>query len=377
MHIVQILPALDEGGVERGTVELNREFVKRGVTSTVVSSGGRLVEAIGRDGGRHIALDVKSKNLLTVPARVRALRQVLEQVKPDLVHYRSRVPGWLFTLANRSLRLPFVSTVHGFNSVSAYSKIMTAGQRVICPSTSVIDYIRSHYNTPEEKIRLIPRGIDTQQFDPARLDPAFMAEFRKRHGLEGRFVVLGVGRITQLKGFDVLIQATALARGRLPQITTVIVGGAEAARADYGQELLRLVEAQGLREHVVFAGSQSKIAEIYACGNVLVSSNRSKPESFGRAMAEALAMGCPVIATRFGGALDIVKEGFNGWLVAPGDAAGLADRLVQASQTTFTGLREDALARFSLDSMVTRTLAVYDEVLHRPNPSVADVPSEH
>ena len=366
MHIVQILPALDEGGVERGTVELNREFVRRGVTSTVISSGGRLAEAIERDGGRHITLDMKSKSPLTVPARVFKLRQALERVKPDLVHYRSRVPGWLFTFANRPLRLPSVSTVHGFNSVSAYSRIMTAGQRVICPSTAVVDFIRRHYGTPEEKIRLVYRGIDPQQFDPGRLDPAFMAGFRKQYGLEGRFVVLGVGRITQLKGYDVLIQATALARERLPQIKTVIVGGAEAARAGYGRDLQRLVESLGLRDHVVFAGSQSKIAEIYACGNVLVSSNRSKPEAFGRSMAEALAMGCPVIATRFGGALDIVKEGVNGWFIEPGgDAAQLADRLVQASQTAFAGLREDALARFSLDGMVTQTLAVYDEVLEK------------
>lgn len=364
MHIVQILPALDEGGVERGTVELSREFVKRGVESTVISSGGRLAEALGRDGGRHIALDMKAKNPLTLPARVFALRRVLNQVKPDLVHYRSRVPGWLFAFANRTLRVPFVSTVHGFNSVNAYSKIMTAGQRVICPSTAVADFIRAHYHTPQEKIRLIPRGIDPQQFDPGRLDLAFMAEFRKKHGLEGRFVALGVGRITQLKGYEVLIRATALARGRLPQIMTVIVGGVEAARAEYERGLHQLVDTLGLQQHVVFAGSQSKLAEIYTCGNVLVSSNPSKPESFGRAMAEALSMGCPVIATRFGGAVDIVKEGLNGWLVEPGDAAQLADRLVQVSQTTYTGLREDALARFSLDAMVTRTLAVYEEVLH-------------
>ena len=363
MHIVQILPALDEGGVERGTVELNRAFVQRGVTSTVISSGGRLAEAVVQDGGRHLTLEVKSKNPLTALARAARLRRALAELKPDLVHVRSRVPGWLFTLANRRLGLPLVTTVHGFNSVSAYSRIMTAGARVICPSTSVADHIRKHYGVPEEKIRLIFRGIDPQPFNPASLDQAFIAEFRRRFGLEGRFVVLGVGRITQLKGYDVLIRATALARGRLPLIRTVIVGGAEAARAEYEQELHRLVDSQGLQDHVVFAGSQRKIAEVYACGNVLVSGNKAKPEAFGRSMAEALSMGCPVIATRFGGALDIVREGANGWLVEPGDAEQLADRLVRASQTSFSGLREDALARFSLEQMVEQTLAVYEEVL--------------
>ncbi|MDR2849249.1 MAG: glycosyltransferase, partial [Verrucomicrobiota bacterium] len=194
MHILQILPALDEGGVERGTVELNREFVRRGHASTVISSGGRLVEALARGGGRHVQLDVKSKNPLTVPSRVAALRRALAEARPDIVHFRSRVPGWLFTLANRRLGLPFVSTVHGFNSVGAYSRIMTAGRRVICPSAAVADYIAAHYGTPADKIRLIPRGVDPQLFDPARTDAAFMADFRRRHGLEGRFVVLGVGR---------------------------------------------------------------------------------------------------------------------------------------------------------------------------------------
>jgi glycosyltransferase involved in cell wall biosynthesis len=363
MHILQILPALDEGGVERGAVELNRAFVRRGHASTVISSGGRLAATVAHDGGRHLALDVKSKNPLTVPARVAALRRALADVRPDIVHFRSRVPGWLFVLANRSLRLPFVSTVHGFNSVNAYSRIMTAGQRVICPSTSVIAHITAHYGTPAEKIRLIPRGIDPQLFDPARTDAAFMAAFRRQHGLEGCFVVLGVGRITQLKGYDVLIEATARAREKIPRVKTVIVGGAEAARADYAQTLRDQVRRLGLENHVIFAGNQSKIAEIYTCGHVLVSGNRAKPEAFGRSMAEALAMNCPVVATRFGGALDIVREGVNGWLVAPGDAAELADRLTLASRTAFTGLREDALTRFSLDQMVAKTLAVYEEVL--------------
>ena len=366
MHIVQILPALDEGGVERGAVELNRELVKRGVASTVISSGGRLAETVVRDGGRHLTLEVKSKCLLTVPRRARALRRALEEARPDLVHFRSRVPGWLFALANRALGLPFVSTVHGFNSVNAYSRIMTAGQRVICPSTEVVAHIRKSYGTPPEKIRLVPRGIDPQLFDPARLDPAFMAEFSRRCGLEGRFVVLGVGRITPLKGYDVLIRATALARAALPRIKTVIVGGAEASREGHARELRRLVQDLGLQDHVVFAGSQSRIAEVYACGHVLVSGNRSKPEAFGRSMAEALAMGCPVIATRCGGALDIVREGLNGWLVGPGDAEQLAESLLLASRTSLTGLREDVLARFSLEQMVARTLAVYEEVLGLP-----------
>ena len=73
-----------------------------------------------------------------------------------------------------------------------------------------------------------------------------MADFRRRFELEGRFVVLGVGRITQLKGYDVLIDATAAVRERLPTIKTVIVGGVEPARADYAQSLHEQVRRLGL-----------------------------------------------------------------------------------------------------------------------------------
>lgn len=371
MHILQILPALNEGGVERGTVELSREFVLRGHASTVISSGGRLAGQLEQDGAHHVTLDVKSKNPLTAFSRAAQLRRVLAALKPDIVHFRSRVPGWLFHFANRSLRLPCVSTVHGFNSVGAYSRIMTCGMRVICPGSAVADHIRQHYATPPEKIRVIHRGLDTTLFDPSRLDAAFMAEFRQQHGLDNRFVVLGVGRVTRLKGYEVLIKATALARARLPNIKTVIVGGVDPARASYGDELRRLAHALGLEDHVVFAGSQRCLAEIYSCGDVLVSANRDKPEAFGRSMVEALAMGCPVIATRFGGALDIVREGVNGWLVDPGDAQQLADRLAQIPSASFAGLREDALQRFSLEQMVEKTLGVYAEVIAESDPATA------
>ena len=362
-HIVQILPALDQGGVERGTVEICRELVKRGHRCTVISCGGDLVDTLLRDGTAHTQMDVKSKNLLTVPARTARLASILNDLRPDLVHYRSRVPGWLFTFANRRLRIPFVTTVHGLNSASPYSRIMTAGMRVICPSTAVIAHIRKHYGTPEDKIRLIHRGIDPEQFDPAKLDHAFISGFRAQYAPGAPFLVLGVGRITPVKGYDALIRATALARKDVPNIRTLIVGSAEPRRAGHLETLKQTVARLGLQDTVHFTGGQRNVAEIYACANVLVSSNTAKPEAFGRSMAEALAMGCPVIATATGGALDIVRDGQDGWLTPPGDVEALAQRLVTASRTTFPNLREDALKRFSLTQMVDKTEAVYHEIL--------------
>jgi glycosyltransferase involved in cell wall biosynthesis len=359
VRVVQLVPELNEGGVERGVVELSREFVRRGIESVVVSAGGRLVPRIEAEGARHIGMDVASKNPLSVPRRVARLRQALAALRPDILHARSRVPAWLAWLANRPLRIPFVTTVHGFNSVNPYSRVMTYGDRVICVSTAVRDYIRRHYRIPEEKIVVIPRGVDLERFDPDRVDRDFMSDFSRRFGLEGRFVVTIVGRITRLKDHETFIRALGLLRAEVPEALGLIVGGVRQDKEPYFESLQRVVTALGLEDHVLFTGSQPRMAEVYSLSRVVVSSS-SKPESFGRAAAEALAMNVPVVATGHGGIPDIVMEGKTGFLFRPGDYEGLKNKIVLADTLRGTDLRGFIAANFSLESMVEKTVQQYE-----------------
>ncbi|TYP00048.1 glycosyltransferase involved in cell wall biosynthesis [Geothermobacter ehrlichii] len=361
MKIVQLLPELNEGGVERGVVELNRELVRRGHESVVISAGGRQASQIEVDGGRHVTFDVCSKNPLTAFQRVRGLRRLLRELAPDILHARSRVPAWLAWLANRRLQIPFVTTVHGFNSVNAYSRVMTFGDRVICVSGAIRDHVRRHYDVPEEKLVVIPRGVDLDAFDPNRVDREFMTRFRAEHRLEGRWVVTAVGRITQLKDYETFIRAIGELGRQRPEAVGLIVGGVREDKRDYFASLQRLVTELGLEDRIVFAGSQQRIAEIYALSDVVVSSSK-KPESFGRAAAEALAMNVPVVASRHGGVLDIVREGQTGFLFAPGDDAELARQIMRAAGLDRSGLRKMVEENFSLEMMVDRTRAVYADL---------------
>ncbi len=365
MRIVQLLPELNEGGVERGVVDFNRELVQRGHQSLVISAGGKLVPLIEAAGGRHLACEVASKNAFNAWPRVLHLRRMLREISPDIIHARSRVPAWLVWLANRPLGLPFVTTVHGFNSVNAYSKVMTYGERVICVSGAIREHVRKHYHVPEEKLRVIPRGIDLEQFDPDNLDPAFLAEFRQRYQLEGRCVVSSVGRITQLKDYETLIAALVQLKPQLPALTGLIVGGVREDKQDYFARLQAQVREAGAQDYIHFTGNQSKVAEIYALSNLVVCSSK-KPESFGRAAAEALAMNVPVVATAHGGMLDIVREGQTGYLFNPGDVVTLASRLQQAAGHPWSGLRSFVVENFSLEQMVEKTLAVYAELMASP-----------
>ncbi|WP_429884937.1 glycosyltransferase family 4 protein [Geoalkalibacter halelectricus] len=361
MKVVQLLPELNEGGVERGTVELNREFVNRGLESVVISRGGKLVAQIERDGGTHIAFDVCSKNPLTVPGRVMRLRALLRQLEPDILHARSRVPAWLTWLANRSLKYPFVTTVHGLNRPNKYSEIMTKGDRVITVGEPVRDHILKHYRVDPEKVRVIQRGVDLDQFDPTKVDCAFIDEFRQKHHLENKFVVTSVGRITWLKDYETFIEAISLAQGEIPGIVGLIVGGAREDKQDYLGELQNLAGKLGVSDRIVFAGSQSKIAEIYALGDVLVNASL-KMGNIGRTIVEAFALDTPVIATTYEGLDNLVEDGVNGYLIKTRDPQDLAEKIRLVHQGEFKNIREHLNPEYTLATMVERTLGVYEEV---------------
>ncbi len=390
MKTLQLVPAMEQGGVERGVVEMNRVIRAAGWENVVVSAGGRLAAQIEKDGGRHITLDVKSKNPFTFFTRAAQLRAVLLREQPDAVCAHSRVPAWLYKWAARGLGIPWITFAHGANSVSAYSKIMTAGDLTVTPSRYIADYLKAAYGTPEEKLRVIPRAIDAERFDTAKLDQAFIAQKKAEWKTDGFRIVMGVGRITQLKGYDILIRALAhlhlthIASGRnTPDYKLVIVGEAEELRKDYEGVLRQLVRDLQVEDFVVFAGNQRQIAECLTLADVVVSANWKKPEAFGRSMAEALAMNRPVVATAFGGALDIVQDGVNGALVAvPAAKATETERAIPFANAIRAALalpptdyRTPALEKFSFERMAASSLAVYREVAKMKSPSCEGVAS--
>ena len=337
---VHLVPAMEQGGVETVVCDLNRELVRAGWRSVVVSRGGRLVERVRADGGEHVALDLKSKNPLTALPRAWRLRRVLREVAAgerrggrDVrieVCAHSRVPAWLFVIARRldSIipSLPFITYAHGANSVSRYSAVMTKGDVVVAPSKFLAGFLLENYGKSDgrrlaERIRVIHPAVDFERFDPAKVDAEKVAALRREWGIaDGEQVVMAVGRITPLKGFDHLIRDLAGRPDvepdagwgdvlRSPQAKLVLVGGADSRHLAYEAELKSLASSLGVAGRVVFAGQRDCVPECLAAADVVVSGNVTKPESFGLSVAEALAMERPVrLLRRFGGAAEILDE---------------------------------------------------------------------
>jgi len=362
MKVVQLLPELNEGGVERGVVELNREFVKKGIESIVISAGGKLADQINIDGGRHICFDVCRKNPFNVFFRIYKLKKLLQKLNPDIVHARSRLPAWMAYLATRSQNYAFITTVHGLNSVGRYSEIMTKGVRVITVSEVVKNYVLTNYKLDEKKVRVIQRGVDTDLFSSEKVDEVFMQNFQRKYDLQGKYIVSSIGRITWLKDFETFIRAIARVKGEIPNIVGLIVGGARDDKQEYLESLKRLARDHGVENRIIFTGSQSNIVEIYAMSDLTVNASL-KMGNIGRTVTESLAMGKPVLATSYEGLTDLVVNGRNGYLIETQDPRDVADKILLTQSANFDDIKSTLNPEYTLTTMVSRTLDVYNEVI--------------
>ncbi|GAB0113457.1 glycosyltransferase family 4 protein [Acidisoma sp. C75] len=370
--ILQVLPSLDSGGVERGTVEMTAAIAARGWTPLVASAGGRLVPDILRAGGRHLTLPLATKNPLAILRNAGRLAAAMRQEGVDLVHVRSRAPAWSVLGASRATGIPYLATYHGAyrdgrRAKRLYNSVMVRGARVIAASGFIADLIRAQHGVPEAKLRLIPRGIDPAVFDPRAGLGLRVGRLAQAWGLpEGARIVLLPARISRWKGQSVLIRAIA-ELGR-PDVFGVCIG-ADQGRHGYVRELLDEAAALGVTRQIKLVGHVADMPAALMLADVVVSAS-TEPEAFGRAVIEAQAMERVVIAANHGGAAETVSDQETGLLVPPGDAAALAamiaavlDAPEEARAEMGARARAHVLSRYTIAAMQAATIAVYEEIL--------------
>lgn len=367
LTVVQLLPALESGGVERSTLEIAQALVDAGHRAIVVSAGGRLVPRLEAMGARHVALDIGRKSLRTLGA-VRPLRRLLERERPDILHARSRLPAWVGLLALRGLdaarRPRFVTTVHGLNSPSRYSAVMTRGERVICVSGTVRDYVLRHYPATEpSKLRVIERGIDPTMF-PRRAHPdaqarEWAAALHPALAGDGPLLLLP-GRGTRLKGHADGLALLARLRGDGLDARLWLPGAREAGREAYVVELERRADGLGVGAAIALTPPTDAIARAYAASDLVLQLSR-KPEAFGRTVIEALAVGRPVLGWAHGGVGELLTHLQPAGAVAPFDPDALH---ACARALLARPLQPPATIPQTLQAMQEATLAVYAELAH-------------
>ena len=370
--VVQVLPTLNQGGVERGTLEMAEAVIREGGQAVVISGGGQMVSRLLQLGAKHVELPVGSKNPLLWPVIGYQVRRTLERFGADLVHVRSRAPGWIALPAARRLGLPVVTTVHArmrkTNPLKGfYNRIMVRGDRVIAISNYIQRHVLELYPEARERLVVIPRGVDIDMFAPDQISPSRIIQASSLLSLpDGHPVIMLPARPSEWKGADLLIEAAGLLRDI--DFLIVLVGAADGGR-DFQQGLAALVRANGLEGRVRLCEGVDDMPAVLMLADVVVMPSKS-PEPFGRVAIEASAMGCPVVAFDHGGASESIRHGVTGWLARPLDVQSLADCLREAMNLgprkrllLSKSAREFVTNNFTSERMCRDTIAVYEELL--------------
>lgn len=371
--VVQLLPAMEPGGAERSALEVAQALVAAGHRSVVISAGGRWVNRLTNQGSEHFKLPIGEKSLAAIGS-IWSLRRLLRKIRPNLVHVRSRLPAWVTHFALKGLDFPVhrVSTVHGLYSVGAYSRIMTRADRLIAVSGVTREYLLRNYPAVDAGlIRVIPRGVDTERYrrgykPDVGWRQTFHAEFPM---LRGGILLTLSGRGTRLKGHAQAIELLAALRNRGIDARLLLAGVLETGREHYRAELQELAATMGVRGAVAMSRPRGDIREIYAISDLVLQLS-TRPESFGRVVLEALAMGKPVLGHGIGGVGEQLRTYFPEGLVTEGDTEALADRAIQILEQ---GAVPEVASLPSTAELQRLTLAVYAELIEGlpPDPAFA------
>ncbi len=368
--ILQVLPRLEAGGVERGTVEMAQAIAGAGGRALVASAGGRLVGAVERAGGRHVTMPLAGKDPLTIWRNVGRLAGLVQSQQVGIVHARSRAPAWSAWLAARRTGAHFLTTYHAPYSENgpgkrAYNAVMARGERVIAISRYVADLVAERHAVDPARIRVIPRGVDPVLFDPAAVSGDRIARLARAWRLpDAAPVVMLPARLSRWKGQSVLIRAMAAMQH--DTALCVLLGD---GRPGFVRELTEHAHRLGVADRLRLVGHCDDMPAALKLATVAVSASTA-PEGFGRAVIEAQAMGCAVVASNHGGAAETVQDLVTGWHVPPGDPQALAavlDHALAMRPDDLAALgaraRASVLEYYTVARMQAATLDVYRELL--------------
>ena len=377
--ILQIIPSLNQinGGVERGTLDIAKELIKAGFQSSLLSSGGEMAEKYKYRGVEHYELNVKKKGLLSYFILKTKIKDILSEIKPDIVHIRSRWPAFCFNKIVKQLRIPLVTTYHGtysgtnFFPKKKYNSVMTEGDKVITISKFIDDHVRFFFPSTKSKLVQINRGIDLDYFNLNSV-----TEQRKENLLskltlsENVHVILLPARITSWKGHEVAIEAAKIIKQREPELNFVILFvGSEDRKNKFSKILIKKIKKNDLQNNIIFCGNLHDMPAVYSIADIVLSTS-TEPEAFGRISAEASSMTKPIISSNHGGSREIIENSMTGWLVEPSNPVKLAEKILEVlhlpqEQKDAIGLsaRRRVKEKFSLNDMLKKTLTVYEDLL--------------
>lgn len=368
--ILQVVPALVSGGVERGTIEIAKKIVDSGYRSIVISAGGPLVAGLEKAGSKHITFNVASKNPIIIWLNAKKIAKIIREEKVDIVHARSRAPAWSCFMAAKATGVKLVTTFHGIYNFRSrikklYNSIMTQGNVVIAVSNFVRDHIIKNYKIDKNKIVVIHRGVNHHEFSKDKATPEILQKYRDKYNVPADTpVILLPARMTKWKGH--LVLARALEKIKHLNFYCIMAGDL-AKHPKYVNRLKTIISEYKIQNRVQLFGNEPNMCNLYSIADIVLSTS-IEPEAFGRTIIEAQSMEKLVIATSIGGAAETIEDGKTGFHIEPGNVKELAEKIeyclsilgTDKDKKIRTAARKSTIKNFSLDIMLEKVMAVYD-----------------
>ncbi len=368
--ILQVVPALVSGGVERGTLEIAKKIVDSGHNSIVISAGGPLVEQLEKDGSQHIRLNVATKNPIIIWRNAKKIANIIRKLNVDIVHARSRAPAWSCYLSAKNTGIKLITTFHGIynfkvNIKRLYNSVMTEGDKVIAVSNFVKDHIIENYAVDQKKITVIHRGVNHKDFSQKNLSEEIISKFKEKYNVPADTPVLLLpSRLTRWKGHAVLIEAL----NKIKHLNFYcIMAGDLAKHPSYVMQIKEQICKYKIQNHIQLFGNEPNVKALYGIADIVLSTS-VEPEAFGRTIIEAQSMEKIVIATNIGGAVETIEDGVTGFHVPAGDSDALAQKIEHClsmigskeHKEITTKARKSVGSKFSLNTMLKKTLSIYN-----------------
>jgi glycosyltransferase involved in cell wall biosynthesis len=322
-------------------------------------------------------LDLVVRYLISFASVIRSARRLVIKEAPDIIHANSIRAGLVMAAATLGLDMPVIWHAHDIlphHPLSTAVRLFAAvsdRNRILAVSQAVADRFRGIILRPLKRrvpVVVIHNAVDLERFKP---DTDDRAEIRSALGLgEAQPVVGIVGQLTPRKGQLELIEAFASISSEIKDAVLLIAGAALFNRdEEYAAQLQSTAESLGIAGRVRFLGSRDDIPQLMQGLDVLVVNSHEEP--FALTVLEGLSSGTAVLATSVGGTPEMVRHGFNGWLVKARNHDGLVKGMMTLlrdqslrDQLGREGRRE-AIARFSIKRFLGEVEQLYSRLLER------------
>jgi glycosyltransferase involved in cell wall biosynthesis len=380
--ILQIVPALREEPVARTAIDVVAALRQAGARVLVAAEEGPLVGELTASGGEWVPLVNATVNPFRLRRSARALQRVIASERIDIVHAHSAGGAWIASLTAARIAVRLVTTLPdvppAFGLRGYWAAALTRGDWVITPSNFAAAPVVARYNIPRERLTIIPRSIDIAVFDPAAV-AVRVETLRKAWRIPPAARILLVpGRVAPWNGQLILPDVARMMLDSGLRGFVFVLAGEHRSHRKYAQAVMEQAQAKGVQALVRLTGHCRDLpAALAAADTVVVPA--TEPPVLGRAVAQAQAMGRPVVTSDIGilpehvvAPPEMPEEVRTGWVAKRGDAQEFAVALSEAFaldddayRTMAARARNFAEYMFSPDSVATATHAVYTALLER------------